>query len=591
MSATMGNKITTQVLIIGAGPAGATLALLLAQMGIRTMAISRHSSTATTPRAHIFNQRAMEILRDAGLEERVKSVASPAECMQNTVWSHSLAGEECGRMWAWGSKPAEKHRYETASPCAMSDFPQSYLEPILVDAAREQGAEITFSTEFVTFEDKSDRVVTLLRDRHSGSEYEVTSSYLIGADGGRSAVVEALGIPIDGKQLNSAFNVHIRADLSKYMSHRPSSLHWILNPDAPDWSAVGNIRMVRPWTEFVVSMHPSHTDANLSDPSMEQIVRRLHQMIGDESVEIDVLSTFRWTINDQVARNWQMGRVLCIGDAVHRHPPINGLGSNTCISDAYNLAWKLAYVLEGRAGSDLLDTLTIERKPVGDAVVRRANNGMEAHRSIWSILGVTPESRKEALLSLASTTSEGRQAREHFQDALEATDTEFQALGIQMNQIYVNSPATFAEPDDNPPDTKEIDLLKELVVSTYPGYHLPHVWLAASGQSPRTSSLDLCGKGRFTLLTGIGGECWRDAARQMPTSGTTVLIDTFSIGFRCDYLDIYGDWRRARGVEEDGAVLVRPDHFVAWRYPTHHETAAALLRSALASILANASLE
>lgn len=157
-------------------------------------------------------------------------------------------------MWAWGNKPSERHRYDTASPCSMTDLPQSFVEPILVSAAQGQGALIKFGTEFISFESNDGSVTTRVRDRRADSVYQITSRYLIGADGARSAVIEQLGIPIDGKQLNSAFNVHIKADLSRYLAHRPASLNWVLNPDAPGWSAVGNFRMVRPWDEFVVSM-------------------------------------------------------------------------------------------------------------------------------------------------------------------------------------------------------------------------------------------------------------------------------------------------------------------------------------------------
>lgn len=310
-------------------------------------------------------------------------------------------------------------------------------------------------------------------------------------------------------------------------------------------------------------------------------------MIGDDSVEIELLSTFRWTINDQVARTWQKGNVLCIGDATHRHPPINGLGSNSSISDAFNLAWKLAYVLRGFAGRALLDSLSIERKPVGDAIVRRANDGMLVHRRLWGLIGVTQEDRNEAIKAWLDPSLKGREARRHFRSVLAETELEFQAIGIQMNQIYAGSPATFAEKGDHPPDLHHVDLLKEAVTSTYPGYHLPYVWLSRSGQSPRVSTLDVCVRGDFTIITGIGGDCWINAAVDLDSTKRFGRIRGVSVGFRQDFMDLYGEWERCRGVEEDGIVLVRPDHFVAWRFQTSSANALELLRHALVRVLSH----
>lgn len=554
------------VLIVGSGPAGSTLALHLATLGIRPLVISRHRGTANTPRAHIFNQRAMEALRDAQIEEELSKVASDTRYMMHTSWLHSLNGEEYGRLYAWGNRPDRKGEYEMASPCVMSDLPQSILEPILVAEAEKRGAEYRFSHEFVEQQTMKDgRIKTTIHNRTSEKTFTVTSRYLIGADGARSAVLESLGIPVDGKQLNSAFNVHIRAEMSKYFGHRPGSLNWILNPDAPDWSAVGNFRMVRPWNEFVVSMHPAQRDGQPFEPSTGDILRRLYQMIGDESVPIEILSSFRWTINDQVARIWQKGNVLCLGDATHRHPPINGLGSNTCIGDAFNLAWKLAFVLKGFASPTILDSLTLERKPVGDSIVRRANQGMEDHRTLWSIIGLSQEERESSTTLMAQATAEGATQRKRFREALEATDDELQALGMQMNQVYSKSPMSIVEPEDSPPDVRALNTTKELIVSTYPGHHLPHVWLAKDGQSHRTSTLDLAGRGAFTLFTGLGGEGWTHAARDFAAQPGMPEVRGYSVGFRQDFLDVYRDWIKVRGVEEDGVVLVRPDHFVAWR--------------------------
>lgn len=335
-------------------------------------------------------------------------------------------------------------------------------------------------------------------------------------------------------------------------------------------------------------MHPARKDGLIVDPTEEQILGRLHQMIGDKKVPIKLLSTFRWNINDMVAETYRKGRVLCIGDSVHRHPPINGLGSNTCMADAFNLAWKLAYTLKGFAGPGLLDTLTVERKPVGDGIVRRANTGMEAHRTLWEILGLTSEDRDKAIKKLRRADDEGATARQQLQDAFEATDAELQALGIQMNQIYTGSPGIAVASGDKMPSIAGFDLLKEVFISTYPGFHLPHVWLAASGQSPRVSSLDICGHGRFTVLTGIGGQCWLDAAEALNQDSAFPDIAGHSIGFQCEYMDCYRDWQRVRGVRDDGVVLVRPDHFVAWRYSSCSDNATELLRQALRSILMKA---
>ncbi|KAH8809457.1 putative FAD dependent oxidoreductase [Xylogone sp. PMI_703] len=492
----------TPVLIVGAGPSGATTTLLLARLGVKSLVISRHRGTANTPRAHIFNQRVMEVLRDAGIEERCYSSASSSKHMEHSSFLVSLAGEEYGRLWAWGNKSAEKGAYESASPCSMSDLPQSLLEPILIYEARKLGAEFVFSTD-----------------------------------------------------LQCAY----KSDLSKYIAHRPRSLNWILNPEAPDWSAVGNFRMVYPWNEWVVSMHPANKEDKRSIVNEDDILERLHQMIGESSTPIQILSTYQWTINNQVAREWQSGRVLCIGDATHRHPPINRLGSNTCISDAFNFAWKLAYVIKGLANAALLDSLTPERKPVGDGVVKRANAGMGVQRNLWEVIGLTQETRREALRLLSADTPEGQQKRKDWSEALEAVDNEVQALGIQMNQVYTNSSAVLTEHDDVSPDFRNLNPVKDVMISTYPGYHLSHVWLVRY----------IAGHGRFAIFTGIGGEGWVSAAARISVAVPGLKIFTCKIGPGCDFIDCYREWRGTRsGGGCSNPCEAGPLHCVALRPPS-----------------------
>ena len=194
----------TPVLIIGAGPSGSTTSLILGKNSISSITISRHESTANTPRAHIMNSRAMEVLRDAGLEELVRPVSSSSDHMMHTSWLRSLNGEEYARLYAWGNRPDRLGDYKAASPCSMSDLPQSILEPILVDEAKKLGGDFRFHTEFVSQKSlASGDIQTTVRRRSDGKVYAIRSQYLIGADGARSAVLNSVDIPVDGKQLNT----------------------------------------------------------------------------------------------------------------------------------------------------------------------------------------------------------------------------------------------------------------------------------------------------------------------------------------------------------------------------------------------------
>ena len=260
---------------------------------------------------------------------------------------------------------------------------------------------------------------------------------------------------------------------------------------------------------------------------------------------------------------------FCLGDAVHRHPPLNGLGSNTCIQDAFNLAWKVAYVHKGIAPPSLLSTYSCERQPVGHSIITRANQAFRDHFDVWESLGMLSEdvnSRREILKELSAATPEGQKRRRAFQSAISHTCHEFHGLGVEMGQRYTG-PGIFTSDEPNEyvrPGRAAEDSVLYYEPSTYPGCRLPHVWLNKAVPDKPVSTIDLAGHGALTLLTGIGGDSWRIAADKV-SSELGVPMQTYSIGFRQDWEDAYFDWERLRGVDESGAVLVRPDRFVAWR--------------------------
>ncbi|KAF2837730.1 hypothetical protein M501DRAFT_1017514 [Patellaria atrata CBS 101060] len=556
-------------LIIGAGPAGASLACFLASYGLKGLVICAAPGTAETPRAHITNMAALECLRDIGLEEEVLKNATPNECMSHTRWCRSMAGEEYARIYSWGNDPKRKGDYDSASHCTHVDIPQTILEPILVRRATHSGFKCRFNTVFLSFEhEKSGKVVSKLQDNLTEAVYYVQSKYLYGCDGARSRITRQLDLPLMKKPGQGvAMNVLADVDLSRYLKDRVGNLHWVQTPDEeyPDWAWSIIVRMVKPWHEwmFIVLPKPGteFDDSLTEDDWMPQ----LRKAVGDDSLPIKILGISKWTINEIVAESYSEGNIFCLGDAVHRHPPFNGLGSNTCVQDAYNLAWKIAYVEKGLADPKILSSYSAERQPVGVGVVTRANQGLRDHFPVCEALGMLDDDvkvRTQKFNELAENSPAGVARRAALQEAVYGTRREFHGVGQEMNQRYESSAVYLADEGSRPPLPE--DPILEYQMTTYPGSRLPHAWLNTRIPGKRFSTHDLAGHSHFCLFTSIGGDAWREAGMKVGKE-LGLEIKTFSIGWKQDYEDVYSDWTRRKEVEEDGVVLVRPDRFVAWR--------------------------
>lgn len=298
---------------------------------------------------------------------------------------------------------------------------------------------------------------------------------------------------------------------------------------------------------------------------------RIQEWIGDDRIDVKIKGTSKWRINDCVALTYSKGNVFCLGDAVHRHPPQNGLGSNSCIQDAYNLAWKMAYVLKGQAKSSLLDTYTLERQPVGAHIVSRSNDSLHLQLAMWGILGMMEpdlDKRKEILAELDDEGPKGVEKRSALRKAFKATEYEHHALGAEMNQFYENTQGIYTKDEKvagPPPFPEGKDPVLHHHASTYPGSRLPHAWLNTIVPGEQISTQDLAGKGRFTLFTGRSGKAAWTAAAQEVERSLGVEVKVWTIGWRQDYEDVFDEWESRREVGESGAVLVRPDRIVGWR--------------------------
>jgi 2,4-dichlorophenol 6-monooxygenase len=563
----------TDVLVVGSGPAGASAALFLATYGVSTLLVTKYGRLSDTPRAHITNQRAMETLRDMGIEDRLMREATPWEYMGNTTFCTSLAGEELGRIPSWGTDTARHADYELQSPCSMLDAPQTITEPVIVKAAQERGAKTRYDTEYLSHVQDSEGVTSTVRDRLTGAQYTIRSKYLIGADGARSQVATDLGLPFEGPgAVAGALGIIFEADLSRFVAHRPSVLYWMLQPGAErEGVGLGVLRMIKPWHEWMLMWG---YEVAAGPPALtDDFIRELAvNLVGTDDFEMTVTSASPWTINHHFATTVARGRVFCAGDAVHRHPPTNGLGSNTSIQDSYNLAWKLAHVIKGTAGPALLESYDAERGPIARQIVERANQSIADTGRILSALELTDTTdvaKLDQQLALRKAPGPaGEKIRQALREAIAYKAYEFDAHGVEHNQRYASSAV---RPDGTPMPEYRRDPQLYAQPTTWPGAKLPHTWVTQGGV--RVSTLDLVGHGQFAVVTGIGGRDWLDAAAALAgETGAAITAVSIGPGEPCE--DPYGTWADLREIDDGGVLLVRPDLYIAARHTSAPSSAA-----------------
>ena len=559
--------IKTDVLIVGTGPAGSSTAALLSSYGIDNVLINNYSWLAGTPRAHITNQRTMEVLRDLGKEVEAEAYlhATEQDLMGENIFCTSLAGEELGRMKSWGKHPNSRAEHLLSSPSFMNDLPQTFMEPLLYKTACSRGTQSRMSTQYLSHIEDEDGVLSTCLDKLSNKEIKIRSKYLVGADGGNSKVAENIDLPFEGKMgVGGSMNILFKADLSKYVAHRPSVLYWVLQPGADIGGiGMGLVRMIRPWNEWLIVWG---YDINQPAPKVDKdfATKVARDLVGDPELEIDLLSVSTWTVNNMYAKKMSKGRVFCAGDATHRHPPSNGLGSNTSIQDGFNLAWKLAYVIKDKAGAELLDTYSIERSPIAKQIVTRANQSIAEFGPIFEALGLNdtqdPVKMKKNMDERKQNSPKAEKQRQALREAIAFKKYEFDAHGVEMNHRY-KSNSVLTEGDKEPEFKKDKELFYQ--PTTYPGARIPHAWVYDK-TGLKHSLLDLCGKGNFSIFTGIGGEEWLKAAKNIETQ-LGIKIQCNIIGPDQDFEDHAGEWSSIREISDSGLILVRPDQHICWR--------------------------
>jgi putative polyketide hydroxylase len=537
-----GEMLDVPVLIAGGGPVGLTASILLSQQGIRSLLVERHPGTAILPKARGINARTMEMYRQCGVEQAIRDAGLPAERTGLIVWTRTLAGDEIERRVP-GRATAKAMAVTPVRNCLCA---QDDLEPVLRrHAERERPGELRFSTELTDVAQDDDGVRATLVDRVTSAETPVHARYLIAADGAQSRIRRTLGVTMIGHEaVYDSVNVLFHADLSAWTAHRPAALYFVEQPDLR--ATFLTINGVDRWGFLVHSL--SAYGFTPADFTPERCVALIRQSVGVPDLDVKVLGISAWEASAHVADRYRGGRIFLAGDAAHEMPPTGGFGLNTGVQDAHNLAWKLAAVLHGRAAPSLLDTYHDERQPLGRIITEQ---------------------------SFANSISMGRLGR---QTGTTIARPEFlNEQGLIFGASYESSAVI---PDGTPPPPVA-NPVTDYVPTARPGSRAPHVWLVRGGE--RVSTIDLFWP-RFVLLAGRNGGAWRKAAEGVASPA----VDAFALGGPGELADVDGSWQEVYDVEDDGAVLVRPDGYVAWRSRVAAYDPAQALQMAIDRILGRA---
>jgi len=518
------------VLIVGGGVVGLSAALLLQYHGVDSVLVERRSGPSVLPRSRGLHARTSEIFRQLGIEEQVQAASALA------LKAGEFGGYRMGPTMLTSVAqpiPAKSEYFETPSPSSFCFLPQVELEPLLIDIARQRGADLRFDTELTTLHSHADGIEAVIAQAGSGQQRVIGADYVIAADGADSGIRTSLGIT--GWELpptHHYINVFFHADLADRVAGRTFSQCQIDN------DTVHALMLSKNNTdEWSLHIEYDPNEETLADYPPSRCADLVREAIGAGDIGVEVLVRAVWDTGVHVANTYRHDRVLLAGDAAHRHSPSGGFGANTGIGDVHNLAWKLAAVLTGRAKPALLDTYEPERRPQAVTGARQAR------------LRTDPQTR--------------------FQKAgAPGAPAELIDIEAVMTRYRYLSPAV-ADPMSTTGHVAELRGQR--------GTRVPHLWLTRGVQ--RISTLDLCGPG-FALITDVDHAAWADAARRAE-SETGCVVAVHGIGL--DLVDIDGAWRATTGLDGGGALLVRPDHHVAAR--SDDDLSPATLAALLASTL------
>lgn len=517
------DETSARVIIIGAGPSGLAMAIELGSRSIPVLVLDRNERAGYSPRAKTTSVRTREHMRRWGIAGKLAE-ASPfgVNYPSDILFVTRLAGPQIARFEnAFNCAPDKDPRYAEHAQW----IPQYKLEAVLREHALSlPSVRIAFGQEFVSFTQDAGGVAVRIRDVATDAAGVVHADYLVGADGARSAVRDAIGAVMQGRYgLSRHYNTIFRAPgLRDAHPHGDAIMIWQINADTP--SILGPMDQDDLWYFGPIVVPPG---AKYTSDDMKSMIIRSTGI----DIPLEIVSSDEWVASTLIADRYSSGRAFLIGDACHLHPPFGGYGMNMGVGDAVDLGWKMAAVLAGWGGPGLLDSYEIERRQTHQFVIEEAARNH----------AVLPDKLLHEKLEL--TTTEGDAARAEIARAIDRSKrNEFYSLGVTLGHRYIASPVV-----DYPP-VDDWEWSREYKPCSAPGCRSPHAWLEDG-----RSLFDTFGDG-FTLLVlaaprGRDIEKARDEAAAL---GAPLRVVTLT---ETPLLEVFGA----------GLALVRPDQHIAWR--------------------------
>lgn len=533
----MSDRTDADVLIVGAGPVGLTAALLLDRLGCSVVLVERREGPQRAPAAHVVNARTFEVWRQVGLDvDRIRSHSQDPEDAGFVRWVTKLGGDVIG------SLPYERQGAENlaVTPTPLRNLSQHRLEPLLVDELAARRVQVRYSHRWESCTQDDDGVVSEIVGRDG--PISVSSRWLLACDGASSAVRRSTGIEPEGPHRIQGFvMVHIAADLRRLVHDHPGVLFWVCDPRSGGAFVAHDID--REWV-YMYPFDPDQEDA--SSYTSDRCERLVRAALEDPTAELEVLTVSTWMMTSQVAQRYRDRRIFLVGDAAHRFPPTGGMGLNTGVQDAHNLAWKLAAVELGAAEAQLLDSYETERRPVAqrNAEVSLAN----AFKLVEVPEALGLDADVDVFAANVEATLADRNGRARVEAAIANQATHFDMVGLQLGYRYELDGAGDATIEGT--RTDDLDDVRTYVPSSRPGGRLPHGWIRRGGGV--CSTLDLIPLDRAVLI-----------------AGPLCEIDDADLRVGVDFDDLDGWWHDVLRLPDRAAMLVRPDqHIAALRLPT-----------------------